>query len=218
MDLFRAVLANNEVSERVLSLTQDILEKNAGNYTVWQYRRECLVALGRDLNAELDYMDTYAVDNPKNYQIWYHRRVIVSKLGDPSRELRFCDEVLEEDSKNYHAWAHRQWVLNTYAVGAEAGSVYSSWWQQELDLVENLIALDVRNNSAWNQRWMVTHKRSDIDRQDDAKWVAALLAECAYVTKSISRVKLNESSWNYLRGLWDAHKEIDCVKTTIMQL
>jgi len=216
MDLFRAVLARNEFSERVLQLTKDILEKNAGNYTVWQYRRECLVALGVDLNTELDYMDSYAVDNPKNYQIWYHRRVVVTKLNDPSRELPFCDQVLDEDSKNYHAWAHRQWVLNTYATMADSGR--DAWWQQEMDLLENLIALDVRNNSAWNQRWMVTHKRTDTKREDPVRWAAVLEAECAFAIKSIGRVKLNESSWNYLRGLWDAHKDVECVKSVIMQL
>ena len=52
-------------------------------------------------------MDTFPQENPKNYQIWFHRRVIVEELGDPGRELAFCSEVFEKDAKNYHAWAHR---------------------------------------------------------------------------------------------------------------
>ena len=52
-------------------------------------------------------MDTFAEENPKNYQIWYHRRVIVERLGDSSRELNFTKEVFKEDAKNYHAWSHR---------------------------------------------------------------------------------------------------------------
>ena len=35
MDLFRAVLRSGELSERVLELTEEILDENAANYTVW---------------------------------------------------------------------------------------------------------------------------------------------------------------------------------------
>ena len=35
MDLFRAVLLLGEKSERVLGLTEEILDINAANYTVW---------------------------------------------------------------------------------------------------------------------------------------------------------------------------------------
>jgi hypothetical protein len=31
-----------------------------------------------DLNNELTFMDSFAQDNPKNYQIWFHRRAVVS--------------------------------------------------------------------------------------------------------------------------------------------
>jgi protein farnesyltransferase/geranylgeranyltransferase type-1 subunit alpha len=35
MDLFRGVVARGEYSDRVLDLTEEILEINAANYTVW---------------------------------------------------------------------------------------------------------------------------------------------------------------------------------------
>jgi protein farnesyltransferase/geranylgeranyltransferase type-1 subunit alpha len=63
--------------------------------------------MSADLNQELNFMDTFAEENPKNYQIWYHRRLIVERSGDPSRELDFTKAVFEVDSKNYHAWSHR---------------------------------------------------------------------------------------------------------------
>ncbi len=72
-----------------------------------QYRRECLKELKSDLRAELEYLDGYAGENPKNYQIWQHRRAIVELLGDGSGEKIFCQFIFEEDAKNYHAWAHR---------------------------------------------------------------------------------------------------------------
>lgn len=57
------------------------------------FRRLCLFALEKDLRQELDLLDSYAEENPKNYQIWYHRRAVVEKLQDPSRELAFTAAV-----------------------------------------------------------------------------------------------------------------------------
>lgn len=53
-------------------------------------------------------------DNPKNYQVWHHRRVIVEWLNDPSFELELTEAILDIDAKNYHAWQHRQWAMLTY--------------------------------------------------------------------------------------------------------
>lgn len=107
MSVFRALSFQKEYSERGLELTQCLLDINPASYTVWQYRRDCLRALNADLSEELDFMDEFASENPKNYQIWHHRRAIVEMMGDGSRELKFTQEVFEEDAKNYHAWAHR---------------------------------------------------------------------------------------------------------------
>lgn len=54
------------------------------------------------------------IDNPKNYQVWHHRRVIVEWLNDSSRELALTEEILGMDAKNYHAWQHRQWAMKTF--------------------------------------------------------------------------------------------------------
>ena len=44
----------NEMSERALSLTEDVIRMNPANYTAWQFRRQCLYALKKDLDEELD--------------------------------------------------------------------------------------------------------------------------------------------------------------------
>lgn len=141
---FRAVLASREMTDRTLELTQDALRLNAANYTVWQYRyvkqmaalwtnsinmiisllhshfsldwcsRDILRELDKNLNEELAYTERVMVNNPKNYQVWHHRRVIVESMNDASNELELTERILRLDAKNYHAWQHRQWAIKAY--------------------------------------------------------------------------------------------------------
>lgn len=115
-DYFRAILKSGEKSERALALTETCVALNSANYTVWQYRREILKAIGKNLWEELKYIDLVIRRAPKNYQVWHHRRVIVEWLQDPSNELAFTDLILKKDAKNYHAWQHRQWCIRTFKL------------------------------------------------------------------------------------------------------
>jgi protein farnesyltransferase/geranylgeranyltransferase type-1 subunit alpha len=64
----------------------------------------------------------------------------------------------------------------------------------ELEYVDHLLDGDVRNNSAWNQRYFVI--AHTIGFKDDV-----IERELDYVEKRISNYPDNESSWNYLRGI-----------------
>lgn len=68
-----------------------------------------------------------------------------------------------------------------------------SLFDDELTYVDKLISTDVRNNSAWNQRFFVlkhTGLAPDV-----------LQREMNYAMTRIRLVKNNESSWSFLRGL-----------------
>ena len=77
-------MALNEVSERALTLTEDIIEMNPAHYTVWVYRAGVVVGLGEReereegkvggkeerIREELRWVEERASANLKNYQIW----------------------------------------------------------------------------------------------------------------------------------------------------
>ena len=77
------------------------------NYLSRTFRRVLLHDLQKDLQEEMQYTRDMARENQKNYQIWYHRRILCERLQDASQELDFTAEMLDLDAKNYHAWAHR---------------------------------------------------------------------------------------------------------------
>jgi protein farnesyltransferase/geranylgeranyltransferase type-1 subunit alpha len=130
--------------------------------------------------------------NPKNYQIAFHRRAVLEALGideDRARqELNYITMVLQQDGKNYHMWSSRQWLIRT------AGS--PALWEEEISFVNDMIAEDCRNNSAWNQRWFAVHQGK---REALSKDVAHREADYAIEIAQID--PYNESPWRYLIGI-----------------
>ncbi|CAE6936514.1 FTA [Symbiodinium sp. CCMP2456] len=198
---FRAIQQRNETSERALHLTADVIEHNSANYTAWYYRRRCLKDLGIDLEEERVFTDKWARDCPKNYQVWYHRRWLVSEMAARARahtpgpeaeatiqqiaktELDYHLECMRvnSDYKNYNGWSHRQYILQHFNM-----------WHEELPFVELLLEEDIRNNSAWNHRYTVVRNQSwpltDSIRD----------RELAFAMQAIRKCASNECAWNYL--------------------
>lgn len=189
MNYFRAIVQMDERSERALEITRLVIDENPANYTAWYYRALVLADLKKDPKEELDFVADLAFDNAKNYQIWHHRRLMVERLDTDGRdELQFTTEILDadDDAKNYHAWAHRQWVLKRFNL-----------WDGELDYIEQLLARDVRNNSAWNQRYFVV-SNTEGEGLDTAR------REVEFAFSYIKKGPNNQCPWNYLRG-WLRH-------------
>jgi len=179
---FRAIIAKDEKSERALELTKSAIQLNPANYTVWQFRREILKALKKDISEEMKFLSEIIMEQQKNYQVWQHRRALVEWSQDASKELEFTADIILQDQKNYHAWQHRQWVIKEFSL-----------WDYELKYVEGLLRVDVRNNSAWNQRYFVVKHTSDFPSVRDR--------EIEFTLNKINKALHNESAWNYLRGI-----------------
>ncbi|KAJ2723055.1 CAAX geranylgeranyltransferase alpha subunit [Coemansia sp. Benny D115] len=209
MGYLRAVMAVGEVSQRAFDLTSDVIWENPGHYTVWVYRKQLLAELHLDAAAELEWLADISGRFPKNYQSWHHRESVVAMALDPEAlagltqdqricnpvlrgELRFLSQAIDADSKNFHAWSYRQWLVRHYGV-----------WDQECVFAATMIDQDVRNNSAWNQRYFALVQGQPPKSASLSADTA--LAEVAFAVAMIARAPNNESPWAYIVGLLLRH-------------
>ena len=198
MSYLRAIMAANEHSPRALSLTADIIDKNAAHYTVWLYRSSILSALSSDLRVELAWLDEIALSHQKNYQVWHHRQFLLDKIGDPDGEVRFVNAMFEQDAKNYHVWSYRQWLVRRFGLWEGENCVNDEGERRsELDETERMIVADVRNNSAWNHRFFLVNGREDVP---GVKEEGVRTREVDFAKRAIEKAPQNQSPWNYLRG------------------
>ncbi|RAL08945.1 bifunctional protein farnesyltransferase/protein geranylgeranyltransferase [Aspergillus homomorphus CBS 101889] len=207
----RAVMAANEMSERALKLTHDIISMNPAHYTVWIYRAKILFTLEKDLQEELEWLNGVSLKYLKNYQIWHHRQVLVSREDffptPPHKEADFLMEMFAQDSKNYHVWTYRHWLVRHFKL-----------WDapREIQDVEALLTSDVRNNSAWNHRFMLRFGPREgepdagmpnSDGSPSEKGRLAVVdedvvdAELKFAQSKIVRAPENRSPWSYARGV-----------------
>ncbi|KAF9450611.1 protein prenylyltransferase [Macrolepiota fuliginosa MF-IS2] len=193
-DYFRAIVKAGERSARVLQLTQELIRLNPAHYTAWQYRYETLLSLSSSLEAELKLTNSLTFKYLKTYQVWHHRRLLITHLRTPLPELPFLNRCLALDAKNYHTWSYRQWLLSHFIDDEDL-------WKGEIDFVENTIADDVRNNSAWHHRFFVVFGCGVREGEEDRARV--IKRELIFTKQNISLAPNNPSAWNYLRGILD---------------
>jgi protein farnesyltransferase/geranylgeranyltransferase type-1 subunit alpha len=195
------------------------------------YRAKILFALGKDLNNELEWLNDVSLKYLKNYQIWYvqstqrprsqtnqnrhHRQVLLSSREHfptmPPKEADFLMEMFAQDSKNYHVWTYRHWLVRHFRQWDEP---------RELQDVEALLKADVRNNSAWNHRYMLRFGPRDTNRPDAGMMNAGDMTtapeekgrlpvvdedlvdgELKFAQEAILRAPENRSAWWYARGV-----------------
>ena len=86
-----------------------------------------------------------------------------------------------------------------------------SAYENELEYIERLLQEDIRNNSAWNQRFfIVTTFHINEGSKECAEQSSAISRpiisgiildrELQFTFTAIKKVSRNESAWNYLRG------------------
>lgn len=188
MGIARAMLESKELSERALHITNSVVEVVPAFYTIWNYRYNIVRFLygenAEALDKELDWLDEFTLNNPKNYQIWSYRQAILQLHPKPSfkRELPILHSMIDDDTKNYHVWSYRRWCV-----------LFFKDFTKELAFAGDFIRRDVYNNSAWCHRMFVLKNYHPSAQEIEA--------EITYAKEMIEKAPQNISPWNYLRGI-----------------
>jgi len=135
-----------------LMLTSQVLQANPDIHTLWNVRRECVLALVDASSSEKDVLWCKEVEltqqclmsNPKSYGAWYHRCYSLDQMTKPpwQKELDLCDRFLSMDERNFHCWDYRQ------IAAKKAGQTPD----KELDFTMERINVNFSNYSAWHYR------------------------------------------------------------------
>lgn len=83
MSYLRAVMAKNEMSERALSLTEDIIDMNAAHYTVWYLHHLQPFNPQRSLVANLQPIQVIPLRNPQSPQFRPRQRTRLAQRDRP---------------------------------------------------------------------------------------------------------------------------------------
>jgi protein farnesyltransferase/geranylgeranyltransferase type-1 subunit alpha len=206
-------MLKKEYTPRTLRLTEHIIKLNPAHYTVWLYRASIIFALQCPISEEIAWLNTIALANLKNYQIWHHRHLLVDHYyptiaADPAAlqsfaasETDFLTQILTKDTKNYHVWSYRSYLVRKLGL-------WKSDDERERRSVETLIDDDVRNNSAWSHRFFVVFNDPEHSTEgvaatevDPAVPAEIIDREVRYAQDKIYLAPQNQSPWNYLRGV-----------------
>ncbi|QSS62178.1 CaaX farnesyltransferase alpha subunit Ram2 [Histoplasma capsulatum] len=184
----RAVMAENEMSERALELTGDVILMNPAHYTVWHHR-QLIMSNSQSFptlpaNEQQFLMQMLALDS-KNYHVWTYRHWLVRhfKLWDHPQELADVEALIDQDVRNNSAWNHR-WTLKFGPRGA-----VDSGMPLGVDDDDDDDDDDDERRSCHNKGSLVVVDEELID------------AELAYAKTKILLAPENRSPWAYARGV-----------------
>ncbi|TKX25179.1 protein farnesyltransferase/geranylgeranyltransferase type-1 subunit alpha [Elsinoe australis] len=228
MSYLRAVMAANELSERALELTEDIIGMNPAHYTVWLYRSRILTSLSHPLGAEVQWLNAVALRHQKNYQIWHHRQYLLDLIGSPAGEIAFVNRMLQGDAKNYHVWSYRQWLVRRFGLwegkqgngrrelgdearegeeeDGEEGEAPGLVAGAEEEVAEETSELEetaifIHEDVRNNSAW--NHRFFIVNGNEESEGVkdaGVYEREVAFAEEAIRKAPQNQSPWSYLRG------------------
>uniref|UniRef100_A0A0P4WBN3 Geranylgeranyl transferase type-2 subunit alpha n=1 Tax=Scylla olivacea TaxID=85551 RepID=A0A0P4WBN3_SCYOL len=194
--------ASGTYDEECLKTTAQLLAANPDATTLWNIRREALLAGKSEdeeswsevLQGELKMIVACLGKNHKSYGAWHHRCWVMENFPNPpwAAEVKLCDNYLKLDERNFHCWDYRRFVV--------AGSKQQP--EDELKASQQLIEHNLSNYSAWHYRSKLlplVHPPPATSPHPVAE--QALIKELQMVVEAVFTDPSDQSPWFFLRWL-----------------
>lgn len=162
----RPTIKSTENHEEFFKLTTELLLINPDSYTVWNIRREALLAHiekhEEDSASILKDEQSFTIDclrkNEKSYSVWQHRIWILSQMpkSEYEAEILLCNSFLAKDERNFHCWDYRSYICDL----ARTDLV------RELEFTTEKIRSNFSNFSAWHRRHKLLIKGLSLPEDD----------------------------------------------------
>ncbi|XP_042216666.1 geranylgeranyl transferase type-2 subunit alpha-like isoform X3 [Homarus americanus] len=194
--------------EEGLKITAQLLAANPDAATLWNFRREILLALKGDdesweklLTGELAMVESCLMKNHKSYGAWHHRFWVMMNFPKPpwKAELSLCDKYLKLDERNFHCWDYRRFVV----LGSNQQP------EDELKFSQHLIEHNLSNYSAWHYRSKLlplVHPPPSNTPHPISE--GALIKELQTVVEAVFTDPSDQSPWFFLRWLVNRQEKV----------
>ncbi|KAH6577903.1 hypothetical protein BASA62_000611 [Batrachochytrium salamandrivorans] len=194
--------SRNELTDASLQATTSLLTQNPEFYTIWNFRREILSHMHKDMlhsehdkiqqscETELKLADELLQGAPKSYWVWNHRRWVLEHMPNPTwdRELKLLGYMLDLDPRNFHGWDYRRYVV---------AAIKTRLPKEEFAYTLDKIGQNFSNYSAWHYRSkLLPNIFPDPDSRNDA-----ISKDLELVRNAIFTEPMDQSAWLYQRWL-----------------
>lgn len=172
----RPNLNENDNLDEFFKLSSEILLINSDFYTVWNIRREALMAQVDRIKQHQPQDDPEEKSNEAENEGANDNDVEKEILKIWKCELSFTFDCLRKNEKSYSVWQHRIWVLS---------KMPKSEYEMEIKICNNFLVKDERNFHCWDYRSFI----SDLADRDIEK-------EFEFTTEKIRSNFSNFSAWH----------------------
>lgn len=188
-----------------MELSRAILLLTAEDYTIWNLRKQYIIANESSRNAEMNLCALVLKKHPRSSQAFAHRRWLIKDLAAKNefptssiplaQELHLCLQCAERYCDNYVAWSQRCWLISQF-MSDDVEKLL-----QELQEVKQWLWMHISDYCCFHYRQQLLKHLKKICSSTEMEEI--LLEESSMMDEILRRYPGHETVWYHRRFLID---------------